>query len=168
MRLLLLLAAALVSAFSPLQINIVRNALRIHGAPSFTVVVDAINTDTFAYTTADRRVIYIDAVLFINAPKTFINVMHHEIDHTRGRVHNNVTGDIMSYHITVDTNGTIIEDPYIWPLHPPHGGDDPVPETPVAWFPQTPPLHPLPMQVARPRRQRPPQLPPRRPPTPGQ
>lgn len=112
MRLLFILSLLTVAfAMNKEQAEITRTAMVKYGAPQFSVIVDGVQHPTYAFTTGDRKVTYIDFKRFANAPNSLRRVLWHEIGHLRGRDHNNIPGDIMSYHLTVALNGTIIDDP---------------------------------------------------------
>ena len=89
-----------------------RELLKKGNVPTFTSVIDSTQVGTYAFTTADRSTIHIDASRFQCCPNSFVNTMVHEIDHVHGRNHNNVTGDIMSYHLTTFADGRISEDSF--------------------------------------------------------
>ena len=115
MRLLFILSLLTAAfAMNKEQAEITRAAMVKYGAPQFSVIVDGVQHPTYAFTTGDRKVTYIDFKRFANAPNSLRNVLDHELNHLLGRDHNNIPGDPMSYRLTVDRNGTIIEDSFIW------------------------------------------------------
>jgi hypothetical protein len=91
----------------------IRELMNSQNIPSFVKVIDGVQIDTYAFTDPDLRSVYIDMKRFECCPNSFINVVNHELAHTRGREHNNVIGDIMNYSLTVDKRGNIIDDNYI-------------------------------------------------------
>lgn len=96
------------------QAEMTRAAMVKYNAPQFTVIVDGVQTPTYAFTDVDRKYSYVDYKRFVNAPNSLANVLKHEIAHLNGRDHNDVPGDIMSYHLTVSPNGTVINDAVLW------------------------------------------------------
>ena len=94
--------------------DVAREALKKYQAPDWTTIIDGIQHKTYAYTDSDRKNIYIDFNQFKDAPTSLQNVLNHEIQHSRGRNHNDVVTDIMSYHLTTDSNGVVIDDSYVW------------------------------------------------------
>ena len=89
-----------------------RELLKKGNVPTFTSVIDSTQVGTYAFTNSERNTIFIDASRFQCCPNSFINVMTHEIDHVHGRNHNNVTGDVMAYHLTTFADGRISEDSF--------------------------------------------------------
>jgi len=110
--LLMWIAAAL--AMTPRQAEMTREAMVRYRVPQFSVIVDGVQTGTYAFTDADRRHTYIDYKRFIAAPTSLRNVLDHEANHLLGRDHNSVGGDPMSYRLTVDPDGNVVEDSTIW------------------------------------------------------
>lgn len=111
-RLLLLVAA---QAFTPYQRQLIIAGLQKYNAPAFVAVLDAPQPPgSVAYTTVTRNTVYIDGPKLECCPRTFANVLHHELDHTKGRDHNQIKGDIMSYSVTLGPDGLIIDDLYVW------------------------------------------------------
>lgn len=106
--------AALTAAMTREQAEITREAMVKYAAPQFTVIVDGVQTPTYAFTDGERKHTYIDYKRFNHAPNSLKNVIRHEIDHLRGRDHNAVAGDIMAYHLTVAPNGTVLDDAFVW------------------------------------------------------
>lgn len=104
----------LANAFSGWQINAIRSAMAEYNPPPIAVI-SAVLWDEVAFTDRINNFVYIDNTRLSCCRNTFANVVHHEIMHTKGQSHNNVSGDIMSYRVTADLNGNIIEDLYIWP-----------------------------------------------------
>lgn len=103
--------AALAGAMTKGQKEIVREAIKKAEVPQFSVVVDGVTAPgMYAFTDAAREHTYIDFARFANAPNSLFNVALHEGHHLRGRDHNNVPGDPMSYRLTVDSNGSVVED----------------------------------------------------------
>lgn len=111
---MLALLASASHAFTPLQTSAIRDSLAKNRPPEFVTIVDAPLRLDFGFTEADRTHVYIDGGKLKCCPNTFANVAHHEIDHTKGRDHNTIPGDIMSYKVTIDQTGQAIEDPYVW------------------------------------------------------
>jgi len=111
-----LVFTALAAAMTRDQAQVSRDSMTKYGAPQFSTIVDGVQSGTYAFTDADRRHTYIDYKRFANTPISLRNVVRHEIDHLRGRDHNNVPGDPMSYRLTVDTTGNVVEDASIWAL----------------------------------------------------
>ena len=112
----LLLLSLLTGAFAlqPKFAEPVRESLKKYKPPQFSVILDGIQDGTYAFTDGSRQRTYIDFSRFANAPNSLRNVLDHELNHLLGRDHNNIPGDPMSYRLTVDRNGTIIEDSFIW------------------------------------------------------
>ena len=102
-------------AFTSQQAITISTAIQIYGPlPPFAAFVDSVITGREAFTNTQTLVVYIDARRFEKTPNAFWNVIHHEIDHLKGRSHNSNVGDIMSYHLTVTQLGDIVEDPFLW------------------------------------------------------
>ena len=107
--------AALTAAMTKGQKQIVRESLKKAAAPQFSVVVDGVTTPgIYAFTDAGRERTYIDFARFANAPIALRNVVDHEAQHLLGRDHNTLVGDPMSYLLTVDRDGNVVEDAAIW------------------------------------------------------
>lgn len=110
------LLISLALATNDYQANTIRELLRNANAPVYVRVIDGVQNGTYAFTESDRRSIYIDMKRFECCPKTFINVMNHEIEHTKGRDHTSIIGDIMNYSMKIDLFGNVIDDLYIWAI----------------------------------------------------
>lgn len=106
---------ALSCALNQWQTQITQRLLRQLSPPPVTIV-NAVIWGYVAYTLRPANDIFIDGERLACCPNTFTNVMHHEIEHAKGRNHNNVTGDIMSYSVTEDINGQLLNDLYVWPF----------------------------------------------------
>ena len=116
MRLILLIwVVAVASAMSQTQAEMARTAMAQYGAPDWSAIVDGVQRGTYAFTDVIGLKTYIDFHQFNQAPNSLKNVLHHEIDHLRGRLHNNASFDIMSYRLTVDSNGRVLNDAFVWP-----------------------------------------------------
>jgi len=114
MNLLLLTIFSLaywVQAFTDWQALTIRASIKKYGAPD-AVFVDVTMVADYAHTDMASKIVSIDARRFDCCPNSFTSVVHHELDHTRGRLHNSIPGDIMSYHLTVDALGNILEDTF--------------------------------------------------------
>lgn len=116
-------------AFSDYQSGIIRESIKKYGA-SDAVFIDVVMSQDYAHTDVARRIVSIDARRFDCCPKAFRSVVHHELDHTRGRNHctRNPNGsappvffgspipwcltpdDPMGYVLTTDVQGNIVED----------------------------------------------------------
>ena len=95
--------------------DVSRAALKKYNAPQFATIIDGIQSGNYAYADGfDRKKMYIDFNQFKNAPKSLQNVLNHEIQHSLGRDHKNIPGDIMSYALTTDSLGNVIDDSYVW------------------------------------------------------
>ena len=92
----------------------VRDILTKEQTPSWVVVLDGVQRDTLAYTNTDRKRIYVDFERFRDAPNSLRNVLKHESQHAKGRDHNRIVGDIMSYAVTLDQRGNVVEDARVW------------------------------------------------------
>jgi hypothetical protein len=112
--LLALLTIICAVAFSPLQALIVRNVLKQEGVDPFTTVTDAVMGDGLAFTDSTLKRIFIDFNLYKDAPTSLANTVKHEVAHTKGRQHNEIPGDIMSYRATTNLQGQVVDDPYFW------------------------------------------------------
>jgi len=76
MRLSLLLSLLTLGiAMTKEQAEMTRAAMIKYGAPQFSVIVDGVQHPTYAFTTADRKVTYIDYKRFANAPNSLQRVM---------------------------------------------------------------------------------------------
>lgn len=111
---LFFLEIAFVAGLSPKNSEIVREGLKKYQAPPWAVVLNGVQSGNYAYTDADRKRVYIDMFRFANAPKSLANTVHHEVDHLKGRDHNEISNDIMSYKLTTDSLGNVIDDSYVW------------------------------------------------------
>ena len=109
-----LIFSHLASAIQPIFADVARGALKKYDAPLFSVIVDGVQSGTYAFTDAPRERAYIDFNRFRNAPNSLANVLHHEVEHLKGRDHNEIPLDIMSYRLTVDSNGAVVDDDHIW------------------------------------------------------
>ena len=95
--------------------DVARDALKKDNAPQFATIIDGVQSGNYAYADGfDRKKMYVDFNQFKDAPKSLLNVLHHEIEHSRGRDHNNIPGDIMSYKLTTDILGNVIDDGFVW------------------------------------------------------
>ena len=90
------------------QVMKARQLLELYKAPQFVTIVDGIQSQTYAFTDSSRKIIYVDMTRFECCPNSFINVINHEIGHTKGGEHGQ--GGIMNYSLTTDTYGHIIND----------------------------------------------------------
>ena len=115
MNILYLLSLALALAIPDRYADVTRNLMKKHNAPDWVVVIDAVQHKTLAFTDVSTKKIYIDFNRFANAPNSLKNVIYHEIEHTKGRNHNNVSNDIMGYFITLNAAGDVIDDVRVWP-----------------------------------------------------
>ncbi len=113
----LLLLSLLAGAFA-LQSKFsepVRESFKKYKPPQFSVILDGVQDGTtYAFTDADRQRTYVDFARFANAPHSLRNVLDHELNHLIGRDHNNIPHDPMSYRLTVDSNGNVVDDDFIW------------------------------------------------------
>jgi hypothetical protein len=100
--LVLVLCALGVHPMTPQQAKMTMDIMKKYQSPPWTVVIDAAQIDTVAYTDADRKRIYINYALFRDAPRSLANVIHHEVMHAHGHEHNKIPGDIMSYAVTMN------------------------------------------------------------------
>ena len=100
---------ALVAAFTDYQCETIRSLTKKYG-PRDAVFIDVCMTQDYAHTDIERKIVSIDARRFDCCPRTFSNVIQHELAHCAGRLHNSIPGDIMNYSIRVLPNGDIIED----------------------------------------------------------
>ena len=95
--------------------DVARDALKKYNAPQFATIIDGVQSGNYAYADGfDRKKMYIDFNQFKDAPKSLQNTLNHEIQHSRGRDHNNIPGDIMSYALTTDSLGNVIDDGFVW------------------------------------------------------
>ena len=92
----------------------IRSEFDRYGMQSGCVVDGVIGNWTLAFTDQMRLVTTLDGARMACCPKTFQNVVHHEIDHLKGRQHNHIPFDIMSYMVTVDEHGKVVEDAFVW------------------------------------------------------
>jgi len=109
-----LVITALAGAMTRDQAQVTRDSMSKFGAPQFSAIVDGVQSGTYAFTDADCRHTYVDFKRFAKAPMSLRNVIRHEIDHLRGRDHNSVPADPMSYRLTVDPAGNVVEDAALW------------------------------------------------------
>ena len=112
---LLFVQLILVFSIQPKYADVARDALKKYNAPLWSVIIDGVQSGTYAYTDADRQRSYIDFNRFANAPNSLKNVLNHEIAHLKHRDHNTDPTDIMSYRLTVDSSGNVINDDRVWP-----------------------------------------------------
>lgn len=110
----ILVITAIAGAMTRDQAQVTRDSMAKYGAPQFSTIVDGVQSGTYAFTDADRRHTYIDYKRFANTPISLRNVLDHEIFHLKGKDHNSVPGDPMSYRLTVDPAGNVVEDAAIW------------------------------------------------------
>ena len=115
MRGIVLFLAAAALDMTKQQADMTAAAMLKYRAPDFSAIVDGVQRGTYAFTEMDSRKAYINYAKFLNAPNSLMNVLHHEIMHLRGREHNNLVGDIMSYRLAVDSNGAVVNDAFVWP-----------------------------------------------------
>lgn len=112
--LILLLLVAFASAMRSKFADAARASLKKYNPPPFSAIIDGVQYGTYAFTDASRQRTYIDFNRFVNAPNSLRNVLDHELNHLLGRDHNNIPHDPMSYKLTVDSNGSVVEDNLIW------------------------------------------------------
>lgn len=96
-------------AFTDWQAKVIHSSIKKYGPPD-AVFIDVTMVTDYAHTDVERKIVSIDARRFECCPNSFRSVVHHELDHCYGRMHNSIPNDIMSYHLTVDTTGHILED----------------------------------------------------------
>ena len=94
--------------------DLVREIMTKEQTPDWTVVIDGAQRGTLAYTDADRKRIYVDFERFRDAPNSLRNVLKHEAHHAKNREHNQIVGDIMSYAVTLDQRGNVVNDARVW------------------------------------------------------
>lgn len=111
---LALILVCLVQAFTPRQALIAREVMRKKKPPPFVTVTDAVLADGFAFTDESRKRIYVDFAQFRDAPTSLANTINHEVVHTKGGEHNSIPGDIMSYVLTLDESGAVVNDDHEW------------------------------------------------------
>ena len=111
---LLFVQLMLVFSIQPKYADVARDALKKYNAPLWSVIIDGVQSGNYAYTDADRQRSYVDFNRFANAPNSLANVLHHEVDHLKHRDHNNDPTDIMSYRLTTDNSGNVVEDTRVW------------------------------------------------------
>jgi len=107
-----LVITALAGAMTRDQAQVTRDSMSKFGAPQFSAIVDGVQSGTYAFTDADRRHTYVDYKRFAKAPMSLRNVLDHEVNHLLGRDH--VPADPMSYRLTVDPAGNVVEDATLW------------------------------------------------------
>lgn len=116
----------LTAGFTDWQANTIRASIKKYGAPD-AVFIDVAMAQDYAHTDVERRIVSIDARRFDCCPNTFQSVVHHELEHTRGRMHCRALdsptaiipglpwcgyiNDPMGYVLTTDAQGYIVEDP---------------------------------------------------------
>lgn len=116
MRHLFSLLIGIAVAFTPYQASIIRTQQVIHKAPLRSGIVDAVLAQDYAFTDQVKTLTHIDAMRFECCPNTFTNVITHEIHHQNGRQHTvGVNGDPMSYVLTIQASGEIVEDNFVLP-----------------------------------------------------
>lgn len=91
----------------------IRELMKQSNVDPFVHVIDSVQIGTYAFTKPNLKSVHIDMKRFEGTPNSFINVVNHELAHTKGRIHNNITGDIMNYSLTVDSNGYVVDDKFI-------------------------------------------------------
>lgn len=107
MRLIFLMTMA--AAFNDQQAFIAREVMRELKPPDWSVIIDAVQIGTYAFTEQSSHRTYIDGRRFANAPRTFVNTCIHEVSHLKGGQHND--GSVgMQYVMTTKPDGTVIED----------------------------------------------------------
>jgi len=85
MRAFILVAlAAITGAMTREQAEITREAMVKYAVPQFTVIIDGVQTPTYAFTDTERKHTYMDYKRFNHAPNSLKNVIRHEIEHLRG------------------------------------------------------------------------------------
>lgn len=99
-------------AFNPQQVAIARQVLRARGVPPWSVIIDAVQQDNIAYTDADRLRVYIDGNKLRATPRTFANVVTHEVAHLNGATHGDGTPE-MKYAVTLNPLGEVVEDGFV-------------------------------------------------------
>jgi hypothetical protein len=103
-------------AFTPYQTSIIRTQQVAHKAPLRSGIVDAVLAQDYAFTDQVKTLTHIDAIRFECCPNTFTNVITHEIHHQNGRQHTaGVKDDPMSYVLTIQTSGEIVEGNFVLP-----------------------------------------------------
>ena len=113
---LLIIMLTIASAFTDWQRDMIRRSIESFGPPD-AVFLDAAMNQDYAHTDMQRRIVSIDAPRFDCCPKTFANVVEHELAHCSGRNHNTVPGDIMNYSMRVKASGDVIDDFFIHATH---------------------------------------------------
>ena len=114
MSIIFSLIVAIAQSFNRIQSAKVRELMNLYDVDKFSAIIDTPMRNNIAYTDMLDKNIYIDGWRMIDTPRTFQNVFHHESDHLKGREHNNISGDIMSYSVQVDARGSIIDDDHVW------------------------------------------------------
>lgn len=116
MRFLLAIFTGLTMAFTPYQVSIIRTQQVIHKAPLRSAIMDGVLAQDYAFTDQVKTLTHIDGLRFECCPNTFTNVVTHEIHHQNGRQHTaGVKGDPMSYVLTIQASGEIVEDNFVLP-----------------------------------------------------
>lgn len=115
--LLLIAAFGICNGFTEYQEQIVRQQSINHKAPPGSAIVDAILVRSdYAFTDQVRLICHVDAVRFQCCPNSFANAVIHEIHHLNQRQHTiGVKDDPMSYILSIQPNGDVINDNYVLP-----------------------------------------------------
>lgn len=116
MHFLFTLFVGVATAFTPYQVSIIRTQQVLHKAPLRSAIADAVLAQDYAFTDQVKTLTHIDGLRFECCPNTFTNVVTHEIHHQLGRQHTaGVKGDPMSYVLTIQASGEIVEDSFTLP-----------------------------------------------------
>lgn len=103
---------ALSCAMSPGQANIARHIMKIIQPPQWTAITDSVLYNNIAFADQSISKIWIDSKRMLKTPKSFANVVTHELSHLRGAMHND--GQLgMQYVVTLTAAGEVVEDQFL-------------------------------------------------------
>lgn len=93
------------------QAAVARQVMKQLDAPPWSAIIDAALHNEISFTDQAASKTFIDAKKLIDTPHTYFNVLVHEVNHLKGSQHNDGTL-AMSYKVTVDLVGAVIDDSY--------------------------------------------------------
>jgi hypothetical protein len=99
-------------AMNAQQTTIARRVMQVLNTPKWSVIIDAVQVDTVAFTDADLKRVYIDTKRFVKTPKTFTNVVIHECNHLLGAKDYDESKE-MIYAVRFGFDGNVLEDDFL-------------------------------------------------------
>lgn len=98
---------------SPIADRMLRQIFRRYNVSvnPYVALIESPLNGPVAFTATDGSRMFVDTRRLEEAPNTLWNVLRHEVAHTQGQIHSDVTPE-MQYSVQLDPQGRIVNDEY--------------------------------------------------------